>query len=131
MLLDRGPVLNSGSAARHLKIATGETNDGGRAEAALHRKLATLEDGGLTSQRPSSQSRGSQRVLEEGRGKKKGARCRRSRFPGRLVVCHRDPKQTCWHQPRLFSSTVRPYLLGKSGPSRLKASGLQISRKVG
>lgn len=51
--------------------------------------------------------------------------------PRRFVECQHNPEQTCWHQQQLFSNVVRTYLMWKSGPSFLKASGLQISRKGG
>ena len=50
--------------------------------------------------------------------------------PRQLVVRRPGPEQTCWHQWQLFSNAVGSYLLGKSGPSFLKAS-LQASGKVG
>lgn len=47
-----------------------------------------------------------------------------------LVVCGHDTQKTCWHPGQLFSNIGRSYLLGKFGPSLLKASGLQIPRKA-
>ena len=50
--------------------------------------------------------------------------------PRQLVRCQHDAEQTRWHPGELFSSVVRPYLLGRCGSSHSKANGLQISRKV-
>ena len=58
------PVLNSGSAALHLKINTRRTRDGGRGKVALFRKPAIWVDSGLVSQGPSSLCGRSQEVLK-------------------------------------------------------------------
>lgn len=59
-----------------------ETRDGGKGTGALLRKPATWEDGGLMSQRPSSPSRRSPRVLQEKVQETVGAVCRKSKCPG-------------------------------------------------
>ena len=70
-------------ASQKKKTNAGETSDGGKEKFALFRKLASWEDGGLMSQRPSSVSGQSHRVLTGGRVREMAeAPCRRSRCPG-------------------------------------------------
>ena len=83
MLPDREPNMNSNLAGGQSKINTRETSDGGKGKFALFRKLATWEDGGLTSQRLFSLSRQSWRVLKGKAWEMElgGAMCRRSWCP--------------------------------------------------
>lgn len=96
----REPVPNSDSAPRRTKIDTGETSDGKR-KVALFRKPATWEDGRLASQRPSSPSRASPRLLKGKARERGGAACRRSQRPAAT------PEWTwawtdVWHQGSCF-----------------------------
>lgn len=89
-------------------------------------KPAIWDDGGLMSQKPSSPSRVKGKAWKRGQGY-----VREKQVPRQVFLCLHDPKQTCWHQQQLFSNIARLCLLWKSGPSSLKASGLQISRILG
>lgn len=97
----REPVPNSDLASRHMKIDTGETSDGGKGKVALFRKPATWQGGRLPSQRPSSPSRASPRLLK-GKARERGGGCMQEK-----PVSGSSPEWTwawtdVWHRESCF-----------------------------